>query len=140
MRSAGLQSLPDGSVLLTSRATIGSVAFNVVPVTTNQGFQNLLVKEGTDNLWLFYCISSQRRELNRRAAGSTFLEVARDGVRSLPVAVPPVGEQRFISKTLDRVDQQVQHVQAERAALKVLRVATADSLLTGRMRIRNSGG
>ena len=135
MRSAGLQLLPAGSVLLTSRATIGAVAINLVPVVTNQGFQNLVVKDGTDNLWLYYCISSRRRELERRAAGSTFLEISRDSVRSLPVALPPFAEQEAISATLDCVDSTIGVATAERDALCSHKESTANVLLTGQERI-----
>jgi len=54
MKSAGLRFIPVGSVLLTSRATIGITAINTLPVVTNQGFQNLVCKNGTDALWLYY--------------------------------------------------------------------------------------
>jgi hypothetical protein len=39
--------------------TIGSTAITALPVVTNQGFQNLVAKNGTHGLWLFYCISSE---------------------------------------------------------------------------------
>jgi len=42
LRVASLRVLPVGSVLLTTRATIGLVAIKQVPVTTNQGFQCLI--------------------------------------------------------------------------------------------------
>ena len=135
MKSAGLQLLPSGSVLLTSRATVGVAAINLVPVATNQGFQNLAVKDDADNLWLYYRISSMQRELERRAAGSTFLEVSRDSVRSLPVALPPIAEQRAISATLDCVDSTIERAKAEQDALRSHKESTANVLLTGRERI-----
>lgn len=135
MKSAGLQLLPAGSVLLTSRATVGAAAINLVPVVTNQGFQNLVVKHGTDHSWLYYRISSMRRELERRAAGSTFLEVSRDSVRSLPVALPPIAEQRAISATLDCVDNAIERARAERAALRSHKGSVADALLSGRVQV-----
>ena len=134
MKSAGLQLLPAGSVLLTSRATVGATAINLVPVVTNQGFQNLVVKDGTDKLWLYYRISSMHRELERRAAGSTFLEVSRDSVRSLAVALPPIAEQRAVSATLDCVDSAIETARAERDALRSHKDSVADVLLNGRVR------
>ena len=89
MGVAGLRIIPDGSVLLTSRATIGVVAVNAMPVTTNQGFQSLIPRSGTDNLWLYYWVSSMRHELEKRGAGSTFREVSRDSVRGLPLCLLP---------------------------------------------------
>ena len=130
MKSSGLRLIPAGSVLLTSRATIGVTAINAIPVTTNQGFQNLVVKNGTDSLWLYYSISSLHKELKRRAAGSTFLEVSRDSVRSLPLLLPPLPEQRAIAAVLDSIDDAIERTEAVIAAMERLRDALLHELLT----------
>lgn len=104
LQSGGLKIIPANSVLLTTRATIGVVAINLIPVTTNQGFQNLIPKNETDVLWLYYYMKSKSSELNRRASGSTFKEVSRDNVRALSVAYPSLYEQRKISSFLDILD------------------------------------
>ena len=130
MKSSGLRLIPAGSVLLTSRATIGITAINANPVTTNQGFQNLVVKNGTDTLWLYYSISSRRKELERRAAGSTFLEVSRDSVRSLPLLLPPLPEQRAIAAVLDSIDEAIERTEAVIVATERLRDALLHDLLT----------
>ena len=130
IKSSGLRLIPAGSVLLTSRATIGVTAINAIPVTTNQGFQNLVVKNGIDSLWLYYSVSSLRKELERRAAGSTFLEVSRDSVRSLPLFVPPLPEQRTIAAVLDSIDDAIERTEAVIAAMERLRDALLHELLT----------
>ncbi len=135
LRAAGLRVLPARSVLLTTRATIGITAIAALPVTTNQGFQSLVGKNGTDSLWLYYCISSKSRELIRRGAGSTFREVSRDSVRSLPVLLPPLLEQRAIAAVLDSVDAAIERAREERCDLGSLQASTADALLTGRVRV-----
>ena len=129
-KTSGLRLIPAGSVLLTSRATIGITAINAIPVTTNQGFQNLVVKNGTDPLWLYYSISSLRNELERRAAGSTFLEVSRDSVRSLPLLVPPPSEQCAIASVLDSIDEAIERTEAVITATEQLRDSLLHDLLT----------
>ena len=130
LQAAGLKILPVGSVLLTSRATIGAAAINTRPVATNQGFQNLVAKDGTNSVWLYYCISSMRRELDRRAAGSTFAEISRDNVRSLPILYPPLPEQRAIADVLDSIDVAIERTEAVIAATETLRDALLHELLT----------
>ena len=123
MASAGLSLLPVGSILLTSRATIGVAAINAIPVVTNQGFQNLVVKGGIDSIWLYYCVRFRGPELERRAAGSTFREVSRQGVRSLPILLPPPAEQRAVANALEcgrGLD-----------ALMELKVAASSALISG---------
>ena len=135
VRAASLRLIPPRSVLLTTRATIGVTAINRVPVTTNQGFQNLVPNGGTDSLWLYYLIAAMRRELEKRGAGSTFLEVSRDSVRSLRIPFPPLEEQQAIAAALDGVDGAIERAREERARLHSLQASAADALLTGRVRV-----
>lgn len=130
LRAAGLRILPPGSILLTSRATIGSTAINKVPVTTNQGFQSLIPNPDTNNLWLYYSVSAMRRELKRRSAGSTFLEISRDGVRTLPILIPPLHEQRAIAAILDSIDEAIERTEEVIAAAERLRDSLLHDLLS----------
>lgn len=130
LESAGLRVLPAGSILLTTRATIGLVAINTLPISTNQGFQSLVRRNGTESLWLYYCISSKRRELERRGAGSTFREVSRDSVRALPILLPPLAEQRAIAAVLDSIDEAIESADEVIAATERLRDALLHELLT----------
>jgi len=134
LRVASLRVLPVGSVLLTTRATIGLVAINQVPVTTNQGFQCLIPNKDIYGLWLFYSISQKKQQLERRGAGSTFREVSRDGVRTLPIALPPLEEQRAIAEVLDSVDHSIERAREECDALRLAMKSISDALLTGRIR------
>ena len=130
VKAAGLRVIPPGSVLLTSRATIGATAINTIPVTTNQGFQCLVGKVEADGLWLYYCVSAMRNELQKRGAGSTFREVSRDSVRTLPILRPPISEQRAIAAVLDSIDEAIERAEEVIAATERLRDALLHELLT----------
>ena len=130
VQAAGLQFIPTGSILLTSRATIGVTAINTMPLVTNQGFQNLVVNGRADTLWLYYCISQQRNEIQKRASGSTFREVSRDSVRSLSILLPPLPEQRRIAEVLDAIDDAIERTDAVIAATEQLRDSLLHELLT----------
>ena len=67
--------IPAGSVLLTSRATIGEARIAAMPVCTNQGFKNLTPKQNVDGRFLFYQVQRCRGLFERYAAGSTFPEI-----------------------------------------------------------------
>lgn len=130
LKAAGLRVLPAGSVLLTTRATIGATAINALPVTTNQGFQNLVGRAETESLWLYYCVSWMKHELEKRGAGSTFREVSRDSVRTLPILLPPLPEQRAIAAVLDSIDEAIERTEEVIAATERLRDALLHELLT----------
>lgn len=129
-RAAGLEVLHPGSVLLATRASIGLAALSVVPVTTNQGFQNLVPIEGTDSLWLYYAISHRQPDLARLAAGTTFRELSRKSLQSLRLLVPALAEQRAIAAVLDAIDDAIEHTEAVIAATERLRGALLHELLT----------
>jgi len=128
--AAGLRILPPGTILMTSRATIGSAAIARVPITTNQGFQNLIPNDDVEPLWLYYAVTGQRRLLERLAAGSTFREASRNTVRSLELLVPPRSEQRRIAEVIDSIDAAIEQTEAVIAATERLRSALLRELLT----------
>ena len=130
MKAARLKLLPPKSILLTSRATVGVTAMNTIPVCTNQGFQNLVARDGVDPLWLFYHISAMREELKKRAAGSTFDEISGDSVRSLPILLPSTLEQCTIGVVLDSIDRTIEQTEAVIIATERLRDAVLYELLT----------
>lgn len=130
VRRAGLALLRPGTVLLTTRATIGAVARVGTPLTTNQGFQNLVAREGIDDGWLYYTAERSSSTLQRLAGGSTFKEVSRPSVRNLELLVPPLLEQRAIAAVLDAVDETIEQTEAVIAVTEDLRKALLHDLLT----------
>lgn len=122
--------LPAGSVLMTSRATIGSWAINAVPMATNQGFQSLVPRPETDTRFLAYAISNLKPEFVRLAAGSTFLEISRRSVGGVRFICPPLPEQRKIAEILSSVDDAIEATQAVIDQLQVVKKALMAELLT----------
>ena len=91
--------LPAGTVLLTSRATIGKVAIAKIPVATNQGFANFLCKEEIANVFLAYYLRSITDLLISLGRGTTFLEVTKTTLLNVEIPLPPLPEQhRIVAK------------------------------------------
>lgn len=102
-----------GSILVTSRATIGAAAIAGCDVALNQGVTALVPGDGVDGGWIYYWVTWARDEMTARAAGSTFLEISRAKMRRLPVALPPLEEQRRISDLLETIDRHIELSLAE---------------------------
>ena len=80
--AAGLQFssaevIPPRSLIMTSRATIGECAINLVPMTTNQGFKSIVTFAEIDVEFLYYLMTAQKTSLIAQCAGSTFLEIGK---------------------------------------------------------------
>ena len=108
LAASGARLLPDGSLLVTSRASIGSCALAGRPMATNQGFKNVVPSAMVDPSFLFHLGSTLGREMVRRASGTTFLEISGREFERIMIKLPPLEEQRRIAEVLDTIDETVQ--------------------------------
>lgn len=107
---AGLQScsayiLPPYSVLFSSRAPIGLVAINEIPVCTNQGFKSMVPRN--DYVYpdyLYWWLKIHRESIQKKGRGATFKEVSKKIVEDLTIPLPPLAEQKRIAAILDAAD------------------------------------
>ena len=97
--------LPAGTVLLTSRATIGKTAISTVPMATNQGFANFICQEVLLNIYLAYYLRYIKQKLIDLASGSTFKEVTKGTLLNVEISLPPLLEQRAIAHVLQIIQE-----------------------------------
>lgn len=97
--------VPKGTVLFSSRATIGKVAIADMPLTTNQGFANFVPHSEVTSRFLAYALWFHREDIARLSGSTTFKEVSRSTLRKYHLPVPPLAEQERIVKLLDEADE-----------------------------------
>jgi len=103
--SCGATILPTGSLLFSSRAPIGYVAVNTVPMATNQGFKSFVPKTNLVNSkFMYYWLRKNRAYFESLGNGATFKEVSKSIVSRIEILLPPLGEQRRIAEILDRAE------------------------------------
>lgn len=120
LASSGARVVPPNTVLVTSRATLGSCALAGCEMTTNQGFKNLVPSAGSDPRFLYFLMETLGAELTRRASGTTFLEVSGKEFARVAVKMPPLEEQRRIAEILDTIDETIRTAERVIAKLGVL--------------------
>ena len=98
--SCGTNLVPAGSIVLSTRAPIGSLAVARVPLCTNQGCRCLVPKGQTQSDYFAQLLTSCTEALNIRGKGTTFLELSGDELARFKVPVPPEPEQRLIAQFL----------------------------------------
>ncbi len=112
---AGLQNssarlLPEGTVLLTSRAPIGYLAIASNPVTTNQGFKSFIVKENLlSNQFLYYLIKHNVEQLQQLGTGTTFAEISATTLKGLEFSIPNIESQNKIAHILSTIDDKIEN-------------------------------
>jgi type I restriction enzyme S subunit len=104
LRSCSTNLLPVGSVLYSTRATIGKMAIAKVPMATNQGFNNLIAGPAIYNRYLAYAVHFFTPDISLLAGSTTFKEVSRSSLRGFKIPVPPISEQHRIVELLDEAD------------------------------------
>ena len=96
-----LKQLPVGTVILSSRAPIGKIAINRVPMYCNQGFKCVVCGPELNNEYLYWWFYGKKDYLNSLGTGATFPEISKTVVENIIVPVPPLSEQRKIVERLD---------------------------------------
>jgi len=102
LRESSARLIPAGTVLMTSRATIGYTAIATQPMATNQGFANLICSEYVLPEYLAYWLRHQRESLIQLAGGTTFRELPKSTLKGFHIPLPPLAEQRRIVSILSR--------------------------------------
>ncbi|GAK34620.1 putative type-1 restriction enzyme MjaXP specificity protein [alpha proteobacterium Q-1] len=93
--------LPPMSVILSSRAPIGHLVINTVPMSFNQGCKGLIPKQNLHHKYLFYFLHANVELLNSLGTGATFKELSGGKLKSVQIPVPPLEEQKRIAAILD---------------------------------------
>jgi len=98
LENSAAKVLPVGTVLVSSRATIGRIGIARIPTATNQGFKNIVVKDAARAIPEF--VAEMLLELVPKmqsiATGGTFKEISMTSFRSLDIPFPPLETQRQI--------------------------------------------
>lgn len=109
LRNSSAKRLPPGTILLTSRATIGEARIAGMEMCTNQGFKNLIAKPGYDPTFLYYQACRLRPQFERFGVGSTFPEINKRDVSRVEFDCPPDEEQqREVGRVLSSLDRQIE--------------------------------
>lgn len=122
--------LPAGSILMTSRATLGEARIAAVPTATNQGFKSLVPKAHIDNWYLFYQIQNSKSRYSVFGKGTTFLEVNTKDTLRLPIPYCPKNEQRRIATILTTLDEEIEATEALIAKHQQIKAGLMHDLFT----------
>ncbi|MGL2335601.1 restriction endonuclease subunit S [Helicobacter pylori] len=136
LKKSSAKLLPIGTILLTSRASIGDCAILKVVATTNQGFQSLIPLEKINNEFLYYLMLTLKNKLLKLASGSTFLEVSPNKIKNLLIPLPPLNEQAAIANILSDVDRYLYSLDALILKKESVKKALSFELLSQRKRLK----
>lgn len=122
---------PPGTLLMTSRATIGYCAIATVPTATNQGFSNFYPSDTFFSEYLLHWLEWKRELLIQNAGGSTFKEISKKTLRGIQIVLPPLPEQQRIAEILTAVDDSIRAGERVFEQTERVKKGLMEELLTG---------
>jgi len=124
------------SLLICTRATIGELAINTMPITTNQGFKSLVPNKDFEVNFLYYLFQQNKNKLIRYSNGSTFLELSKKDFLKMRFFVPGKKEQSVIAEALNFHDDAIELSEKYQEQIKFQKKGLMQRLLTGQVRVK----
>jgi len=131
--SSGL--LPDGTLLMSSRAPIGYLAIAKTPVAINQGYIAMLPGGVFPPLYLLFWCQQNMDVIKNHANGSTFMEISKKAFRPLPTVIPN-GKivEKFSEVAISLFNRLVENERQARS-LSEIRDTLLPRLISGQLRL-----
>jgi type I restriction enzyme M protein len=98
LRESSAKMIPVNSVIVSTRATIGRIAINRVPIATNQGFKNIVIEDSSRVVPQYVALALTKLvpRMDAWATGGTFKEISRSKFLELQIPLPPLEVQNEI--------------------------------------------
>lgn len=113
--------VPPGTILMTSRASVGFFGICDFPVCTNQGFISCIPYQHDMQMYLLYNLMNRVDEIRGKAGGSTYLEISKKVFRDFEIIVPDIQVLKLFQitteKSIERIrilSKQIQELQSAR--------------------------
>ncbi len=129
---------PEGSILMTSRATIGAFALAMAPTTVNQGFIVVQARADADRWWLLHEMQGRVDYYKSHANGATFLELPRSRFKDLSVRWPDEATRTAFSQRVAPLHRRAYASSVSSKRLAALRDALLPELMSGRIRVKDA--
>ncbi|MFH0863995.1 MAG: restriction endonuclease subunit S [Candidatus Gottesmanbacteria bacterium] len=91
------------SVLLTSRATIGTVGILSTASGYSQGIKGIEPGPELDSWYLAHWLRSNKDEIINKASGTTFKEISTSEIKKLEIPIPPIAQQKKIVNSIENI-------------------------------------
>ena len=128
--------MPKGTILLSTRASIGDSAILLRNATTNQGFQSIIVNSVFSIEFVYYLLKHNVGTMLSLASGSTFLEISKKKLSAINIVVPQsFAEQQAIAEALSDIDALIAALDKKIAKKRLIKQGAMQQLLTGKKRL-----
>ena len=82
--SCGASLVPEGTIVMTTRAPIGKLVIAGKILCTNQGCKSIIPTKDFDNRFIYFQLLVNSEKLNSLGTGTTFMELSKTALKSRP--------------------------------------------------------
>ena len=126
--------LPEGTLLLSSRAPIGYLAISQIPISINQGYIAIQGKI-VSNIFMLFWLKDNINTVKSKANGSTFQEISKTNFRDIDAIIPLNGILKkfdeFVSPIFEKIVETVYQIRT----LTQLRDTLLPKLMSGAVKV-----
>ncbi len=132
--SSGL--LPKGTLLMSSRAPVGVLAFCEVPVAINQGYIAILDNKGYTKEFIYLWLKANIDVVHSFSNGSTFMEISKSAFKTIELQIPSkrvlIDFQLIVKPLFDKIKSN----QIQIRTLTALRDTLLPKLMSGEVTVK----
>ena len=126
--------LPVGTLLLSSRAPIGYLAINQIPVSINQGFIAIQGKS-VSNLFMLFWLQRNMDLVKGRANGSTFQEISKSNFKEIILTIPDPELLKRFDNIAGLIIERIAAITKQNQILTEIRDLLLPKIITGRIKV-----
>jgi len=140
LKKSSAKILPKGTLLFSSRATVGEVAIALNECCTNQGFQSFVVNSLNNSEFLYNWIIENKNKFIKLSSGSTFLEISKKEIVKIKLHLPSLPEQQKIASFLSAVDDKLQQLTKKKDLLEEYKKGVMQKIFSQELRFKDDNG
>lgn len=136
LKHSSAKLLPAGTILMTSRASIGFFGISKEQVCTNQGFISIIPNSVNMRMYMLYNLKLRKEEIVANANGSTFLEISKGRFRKMKMIVPSNGVLSQFEDRCGTLFESVYNLEIQNKNLTRQRDFLLPRLMSGKLEVK----
>ena len=135
LNNSSAKMVPPGTILMTSRASVGFFGICNFPVCTNQGFISCVPYQHDAQMYLLYNLLNRVDEIRTKAGGSTYLEISKKTFRDFEIVVPDTQVLTLFQMTAEKSIEQIRILSTQILKLQQARDRLLPKLMSGEIEV-----
>ena len=135
LKNSSAKMVPEESILMTSRASVGYFGVCEKSVCTNQGFISCVPNQTYYQMYLLYNLMNRVDEIRQKAGGSTYLEISKKTFRDLDIVLPDTEILKEFQKIEYKIFEESRNLAKKIVCLKEVRDRLLQKLMSGEVEV-----